>query len=165
MRRGELPISRRRHFFIAVLTVITLIAITAVAFAVHYAASARQFAASARRNATSATYYAASASRQHAVALSRQLAAESLAIDQSQPVTARQLAVAAWRVSPTDQARSLLITLLTEQQRRGMLPSGHSGVDDVAFSPDGKESCLTWQSSLIPARRPRGRSARRRMRA
>jgi hypothetical protein len=131
MGRGELRISRRRYIFTAVLSVITVIAVTAVAFAVHYAASSRHYAASAR-------HYAAAAGQQHAVALSRQLAADSLAIDQTNPVTARQLALAAWRVSPTGQARSLLTTLLTEQQRKGMLPSEHGEVDDVAFSPDGR---------------------------
>ena len=35
-------------------------------------------------------------------------------------------------------ARSLLTTLLIEQQQKGMLPSGHSAVEDVAFSPDGR---------------------------
>ena len=45
---------------------------------------------------------ASSASRQHAIALSRQLAAESLVIAPGDPVTARRLAVAAWRVFPTD---------------------------------------------------------------
>ena len=47
---------------------------------------------------------AAAATRLHAVALSRQLAAQSLAADVADPVTARQLAVAAWSVSRTPQA-------------------------------------------------------------
>ena len=55
-------------------------------------------------------------------------------------MTARQLAVAAWRVYPTDQASSAMATLLAEQQQDGMLPaaSAQSGVNGVAFSPDGK---------------------------
>jgi len=122
--------SRRRYVFAAALLVVTLIAGTATGLAVHYAAIARHCATSVRLNA-------GSASPQHAVTLSGQLAAESLALDKCDPVTARQLAVAAWRVSPTGQARSLLTTLLIEQQRKGMLPSGHSAVEDVAFSPDG----------------------------
>src|SRR6185437_10444435 len=122
--------SRRRYVFAAALLVVTLIAGTATGLAVHYAAIARHCATSVRFNA-------GSASPQHAVTLSGQLAAESLALDKCDPVTARQLAVAAWRVSPTGQARSLLTTLLIEQQRKGMLPSGHSAVEDVAFSPDG----------------------------
>src|SRR6202043_609422 len=42
--------------------------------------------------------------RQHAIALSRQLAAESLNVDGTQPVVARRLAVAAWAVSHTAEA-------------------------------------------------------------
>ena len=80
------------------------------------------------------------AARQHAIALSRQLAAESLSIDPADLVIARRLAVAAWRVFPTDQAGSAMTTLLAEQQQNGMLPATSSqyGVFGVAFSPDGK---------------------------
>jgi WD40 repeat protein/transcriptional regulator with XRE-family HTH domain len=81
---------------------------------------------------------AANAARQHAIALSRQLAAESLRIDPANPVTARRLAVAAWRVFPTGEAGSVMTTLLTKQQQNGMLPADPSGVDGVAFSPNGK---------------------------
>ena len=38
-------------------------------------------------------------------------------------MTARRLAVAAWRVFPTDQASSAMTTLLTEQQQNGILPA------------------------------------------
>jgi len=65
---------------IAGLLALTLTALTAAGIAVHNAANA---------------------TRQHDIALSRQLAAESLNIDPTDPVTARQLAVAAWRVFPT----------------------------------------------------------------
>jgi WD40 repeat protein/transcriptional regulator with XRE-family HTH domain len=117
---------RRRQAVIAGLLTLTLTALTAAGIAV--------------RNA-------ASASRQHVIALSRQLAAESLNIDGSQPVTARRLAVAAWAVSPTGQAASAITTLLAEQQQQGMLPAAaplqngagpNGGVYGVAFSPDGK---------------------------
>ena len=109
--------ARRRHAVIAGLLVLTLTALTAAGIAV--------------RNA-------ANTSRQHAIALSRQLAAESLVIDPAHPVTARRLAVAAWRVFPTDQAVSAMTTLLTEQQQNGTLPADPSRVNGVAFSPDGK---------------------------
>jgi WD40 repeat protein/transcriptional regulator with XRE-family HTH domain len=90
---------------------------------------------------------AATAGHQHVIALSRQLAAESLNIDGTEPVIARRLAVAAWAVSPTGQAASAITTLLAEQQQQGMLPVGaplqtaagpNGGVYGVAFSPDGK---------------------------
>ena len=123
---------RRRQAVIAGLLALTLTALFAAGIAV--------------RNAATAARNAASASRQHAIALSRQLAAESLNIDGSDPVTARRLAVAAWAVFPTGQAASAITTLLAEQQQQGMLPAGgpiptHSGpnggVFAVAFSPSG----------------------------
>jgi WD40 repeat protein len=77
--------------------------------------------------------------RQHSIALSRQLAAESLTLDAARPVTARQLAAAAWSTFPTAQAGSAVLQLVTEQQRGGELPaSGRNGVNAVAFSPDSR---------------------------
>jgi WD40 repeat protein/transcriptional regulator with XRE-family HTH domain len=108
---------RRRQAVIAGLLALTLTALTAAGIAVHNAAST---------------------SRQHAIALSRQLAAESLNIDGTDPVAARRLAVAAWAVFPTGQAFSAITTLLAEQQQHGMLPADPSNVWAVAFSPDGK---------------------------
>jgi streptogramin lyase len=109
---------------IAGLLALTLTALTAAGIAAH--------------NAATAARNAASAERQHAIALSRQLAAESLNIDGTDPVTARQIAVAAWAVLPTGQADSAITTLLAEQQQQGMLPADPSAVFGVAFSPDGK---------------------------
>jgi hypothetical protein len=114
----------RRRTVTAVFLTLTLAAITAAGVASHYAANA---------------------TRQHAIALSRQLAAGSLSLDPSDPLTARRLAVAAWRVYPTDQASSVMTTLLTEQPN-GELPVDLSGSEftagigasEVAFSPDGK---------------------------
>ena len=108
---------RRRQAVIAGLLALTLTALTAAGIAVHNAAST---------------------SHQHAIALSRQLAAESLNIDGTDRVTARRLAVAAWAVSPTGQADSAITTLLAEQQQQGMLPADPSIVYGVAFSPGGK---------------------------
>ena len=108
---------RRRQAVIAGLLTLTLTALTAAGIAVHNAATA---------------------SHQHAIALSRQLAAESLNIDGTNPVTARRLAVAAWAIFPTGQAYSAIATLLAEQQQEGMLPADPSTVYGVAFSPGGK---------------------------
>jgi WD40 repeat protein len=116
-QHDQLRTTRRRRAAIAVLLALTLIAITAAGIAV--------------RNA-------ANADRQHAIALSRQLAAESLTIDPTDSVTARRLAVAAWRVFPTDLADSVMTTLLTGQQQDGILPADSFLVYGVAFSPDGK---------------------------
>jgi hypothetical protein len=116
---------RRRQAVIAGLLALTLIALTAAGIAVRYAASARH---------------------QHVIALSRLLAAESLNLDGTEPVTARQLAVAAWALFPTGQAASAITTLLAEQQQQGMLPAAApvqtggagGGVYGVAFSPHGR---------------------------
>jgi transcriptional regulator with XRE-family HTH domain/sugar lactone lactonase YvrE len=110
--------TRRRRGVIAGLLALTVTAVSAVGIAAHNAANA---------------------SRQHAIALSRQLAAESLVIDSGDPLTARRLAVAAWRVNHTDQASAVMTSLLTEQQQDGILPGDPSngGVTGVAFSPDG----------------------------
>ena len=110
---------RRRRGVIAGLAALTAIAISAAGIAVNDAADA---------------------ARQHLISLSRQLATESLIIASGDPLTARQLAVAAWRVYPTDQAASVMTTLLTEQQHDGILPGdpAKGGVTGAAFSPDGK---------------------------
>ncbi len=118
--RAHRRTARRRHAVIAGLLALTLTAITA-GIAVH-----------------NAVHNAANAARQHAIALSRQLAAESLTIDPAHPVTARRLAVAAWRVFPTAEASSAMTTLLTEQQQNGILPADPSAVNGVAFSPGGR---------------------------
>ena len=80
---------------------------------------------------------AASATRQHAIALSRQLAGESLALASTDFVTAGRLAVTAWRVFPTDQARSAMTALLADQHPDDILP-GAPPVSGVAFSRDGE---------------------------
>jgi WD40 repeat protein len=115
--RAHRRAARRRQTMIAGLLALTLAAITAAGVALNSAANA---------------------ARQHAIALSRQLGAESLSIDSTDPITARRLAAAAWRVFPTDQAGSAMTTLLTEQLENSILPADPSGVKGVAFSPDGK---------------------------
>src|SRR5262249_42021702 len=90
------------------------------------------------RPAAAAAHNATNARRQHTIALSRQLAAEGLSVASINPVIARRLAVAAWRIFPTGQASAAMTTLLAGQQQNGILPADPSGVSDVAFSPNGK---------------------------
>jgi WD40 repeat protein len=102
-----------------------------------------------------ARHYDSSAGEERAIALSRQLAAASLTVDATDPVTARQLALAAWSVYPTSQAISAVADDLTEQVTNGYLPADPAGsgirgllansgavtgdgVTAVAFSPDGR---------------------------
>src|SRR5262249_37896414 len=65
----------------------------------------------------------------------------------TEPVFARQLAVAAWSVFPTEEAAAAMTTLLAAQQQQGLLPAAaplqngagvNGGVFAAAFSPDGK---------------------------
>ncbi|MFC7381721.1 NACHT and WD repeat domain-containing protein [Sphaerisporangium rhizosphaerae] len=89
-------------------------------------------------NAANANRQTAIAVRQHAIALSRQLAAQAVSADPTDVVTARRLAAAAWHVYPTSEAGSAMVTLLAEQQQWGMLPASTTPVSQVAFSADGK---------------------------
>jgi len=116
--------ARRWQAAIAGLVALTLAAVTAAGIAFRTAAAAAHNATNARR--------------QHTIALSRQLAAEGLSVASINPVIARRLAVAAWRIFPTGQASAAMTTLLAGQQQNGILPADPSGVSDVAFSPNGK---------------------------
>ena len=122
--------TRRRRGVLAGLLALTVIAISAAGLAVRDAASA---------------------SRQHAIALSRELAAESLAADSTSPLTARRLAVAAWRVFPTEQAGAALASLLMEQQQGGILPGNpaNGGVNTVAFSPDSHLLAAAYSDGYV----------------
>jgi WD40 repeat protein len=89
----------------------------------------------ATAGAIAAGAFGVDANRQRAMALSRELAAQSLVLADSEPTTAWRLAAAAWRVSETSQARDALGVLLA--QRRHTLV-GHDGpVVAVAFNADG----------------------------
>jgi WD40 repeat protein/DNA-binding SARP family transcriptional activator len=76
------------------------------------------------------------ATEAHRLALSRQLAAQSQIIGSTEPVTARRLAAAAWRIAPTDQARDSMTALLVQQ--RGVLVGHSRPVRGVALSPGGR---------------------------
>jgi WD40 repeat protein len=124
-RRAARRSRRARRAVIAVLSALTLAAGSAAAVA---------------------TLQASNANHQHAadlvqqeISLSRQLAAQSLtAPDVS---AARQLAVAAWHVSPTSQAASAMSALLARQDQNGELPFADSTSSNsagaVAFNRDG----------------------------
>jgi transcriptional regulator with XRE-family HTH domain len=111
--------ARQRRGVIAGLVALTLIAVSAAGIAVRDAANGSQ---------------------QRVIALSQQLAVDSLFIASSDPLTARRLAVAAWRVYPSESALSIMTKFLTEQQQDGILPGdeANGGVKALAFSPDGQ---------------------------
>ena len=81
---------------------------------------------------------------QHAIALSRLLAADSVAAAGTDPALAGQFAVTAWAVYPTTEAGRAMTALLTSNRRQGrIVVPGSFGplsisINSVAFSPDGK---------------------------
>lgn len=115
--RARTRSARRRRAAVGAMAALTLIAVTIAGVAVNNAADAN---------------------RQRAIALSRQLASESLAQAQIDPQVAGQLAATAWKISPTEEAHAAMLNVVVSQQE-GTLPSGGGGgVNDVAFSPNGK---------------------------
>jgi WD40 repeat protein/uncharacterized protein YwlG (UPF0340 family) len=75
---------------------------------------------------------ARNANQQRGAAVSGQLAAQSEQLDATDPVTASQLAAAAWRIAPTAQARESMLEVLT-QPCRAVLTRG-TPINGVAFS-------------------------------
>ena len=128
--RASRRAGRVRRTVIAGLTALTLAAVTAAGFAINNAADAA-------RQSANAVQQADNAARQHAIALSRQLVADSFSTESATPVIARQLAVAAWSASPTDQAGTAISAFLAEQRQDGILPADPDLVNGVAFRPDG----------------------------
>jgi WD40 repeat protein len=74
------------------------------------------------------------ADQQHALALSRQFAAQSRTTRTTQPLTSRRLAAAALRTAPTVEAAAEASAALADY--RNTLPV-ETGVSAVVFSPDG----------------------------
>jgi len=84
---------------------------------------------------------AENATHQRNLTASGELAAESLGFDTTNPVTAAQLAAAAWRIAPTIQADESLLQAYAQPERGIFTTSGPlmaDGPQSVAFSPDGK---------------------------
>jgi WD40 repeat protein len=80
------------------------------------------------------------ASMQRALNTSIHVAAESETFDTTDPAMAAMLAVAAWRIDHTSQARESLLQAYAQPERATMPDSAPflaEGVQPVAFSPDG----------------------------
>jgi WD40 repeat protein/transcriptional regulator with XRE-family HTH domain len=74
---------------------------------------------------------------QRQIAISRQLAAESLGLTGTEPGTAMLHAAQAYRTAPTIEARSALLSMSSYRGHLGKL-LGHAGaVSQIAFHPDG----------------------------
>jgi hypothetical protein len=84
-----------------------------------------------------AVYEQQQAVRQRDIAVSGELAVRSEALGDTDPVLSKLLSIAAWRISPTSDARYAMLTAAA-LPGTGIL-TGHTGwVYSVAFSPDGK---------------------------
>src|SRR6266511_3482183 len=70
-------------------------------------------------------------------ATSRQLAAQALSVAATDAAQAMRLSLAAYRASPTMEARGALLSLASAPAYTGRLSNGSGLVKDVAFSPDG----------------------------
>ncbi|HEU5469255.1 MAG TPA: helix-turn-helix domain-containing protein [Actinophytocola sp.] len=71
-------------------------------------------------------------------ATSRQLAAQALGLFETQPGTAMLLATEAYRIAPTTEARSALLTITAHGAYQGELTGHTDAISRIAFSPDGK---------------------------
>ncbi|RSM90393.1 TIR domain-containing protein [Kibdelosporangium aridum] len=80
---------------------------------------------------------AAAVAEQRNQALSRALAASSEAMGDRDPVLSRLLSVAAWRISPTPQARAGMLRVAT-RPGIAVLTANDPQIKSVGFSPDGK---------------------------
>ena len=89
-----------------------------------------------------------SAAQQDTANVAQRLAAQSTALDVSDPVTAALLAGAAWRLAPTAQARYSLLQSLA-QPVRGVLTAPSGVVTALAYSPDGGTLAAGYSGGAI----------------
>ncbi len=87
------------------------------------------------------------ANQQRNAALSNQLAAQSEALEATNPVTAASLATAAWKMDPTPEAQTALLDVLAQPQRAA-ITTASGNVQAMAFSPDGKLFATTTDSGV-----------------
>ncbi|HEY6315262.1 MAG TPA: AAA family ATPase [Streptosporangiaceae bacterium] len=88
------------------------------------------------------------ADQQRTADVAQRLAAQSTALDATDPVTASLLAAAAWRLAPTGQARYSLLESLA-QPVRGVLSAQSGVVTALAYSPDGSRVAAGYQDGAI----------------
>ena len=131
-QRSATRASRQRRMLAATLVILLIATVAGAGFAI---ASAR------------------TANQQRISATSGRLAAQSAALDAVDPVTASQLAAAAWKVSQTVQARYSLLESAAQPERGVLagLSGGSTGgvVTALAYSQDGKQLATGYQDGTI----------------
>ncbi|MCA1675041.1 MAG: hypothetical protein LC799_23585, partial [Actinobacteria bacterium] len=111
----------RRRRAVTVLSVLLVIALIAAG-----TAFAQQHSANEQRNV---------ANEQRNVAVSRQVAGQAMELRATNPALAAQLALVAYRLAPTAEARGSLLSTVTQAASTPL--TGHdAAVNAVAFSPD-----------------------------
>ncbi|MFI9812558.1 nSTAND1 domain-containing NTPase [Saccharothrix variisporea] len=81
-------------------------------------------------------------------ALSRQLAAQALGLLDSRPATAMLLAVQAYRIAETAEARGALLTVSSRRTYRGELTGHGDAVSDLTFTSDGTLATVSRDRTL-----------------
>lgn len=127
---------RRRRMLAAALVLLLIAAVTGAGIAAKAARTAEQ---------------------QRTTAISGRLAAQSVALDGTDPVTASLLAAAAWRLAPTPQARYSMLEALA-QPSRGTMTANWGGVFSMSYSPVGGVLAAGYRSGAmglwdVPSRR------------
>ncbi|GAA3799864.1 hypothetical protein GCM10022226_19210 [Sphaerisporangium flaviroseum] len=98
--------------------------------------------------AVAAVRFAGEAENRSLQALSRQLSTQSTVLRDTDPVAAALLAVAAWRIAHTDEARHSMLNALAAPSR-GVL-AGHAGrVTSLAFNHDGNMLASTGEDLTV----------------
>jgi sugar lactone lactonase YvrE len=129
---------RTARLVIAALSVLLLLAVGASWFAFEQQEAAEQEAERADRQAAMAQTAQAEAEQQATIAFSRQLAAQSVSLQERDPRLALLLAMQADAVTSTLESRASLLTGLQSTQLDATLFGHTDGVWSVAFSPDGQ---------------------------
>ncbi|ORT53984.1 hypothetical protein BKD26_36870 [Streptomyces sp. CB03238] len=86
---------------------------------------------------------------QRQITLSRQLAAQALALAPTRPLVAKLLSVEAYRTAPTAEARGALLTMSTYQYHQTEFTGHSDAVSDIAFGPRGTLASVSRDRKIM----------------